>query len=328
MPFESLQVPIDGQLRPLLSRVRMRYAPTASLAYAPLAAAKRTGHTAVVTGKLFPRDEPAVAQRGFEHLAAALPGAAALRGPLPGPSAVYSTLFDRLVVFDDLQTAGGGAFDWAPVPLERNKPNNALGDWLSLPWGGPAEVILPGFHTAAEDSLKSLNRAAPGHEMFLSVCGLMSCGARTILLSRWRTGGQTSYQLVREFAQELPHTTAADAWQRAVLVTAGTRLDLAGEPRIKGAATDEPPKANHPFFWAGYLLVDTGPAPTRPDEPAEEPVLKLKPPEPIGPPAPPGDNAPPPDVQPAPPDPKPDPKPQPPAERPKPGDKKPKPAKR
>ena len=57
--------------------------------------------------------------------------------------------------------------------------------------------------------------SADGSDLFLSIMGLMSSGVRTVLISRWRTGGQTSYDLVREFAQELPHTTPVDAWQRA-----------------------------------------------------------------------------------------------------------------
>ena len=97
----------------------------------------------------------------------------------------------------------------------------------------------------------------PGDEVFLSVCGLMSCGARTILLSRWRSGGQSSFDLVREFAQELPHTSPADAWQRAVMLESDTQLNLEAEPRIKHSATDETPKASHPFFWAGYMLIDS-----------------------------------------------------------------------
>ena len=83
----------------------------------------------------------------------------------------------------------------------------------------------------------------------------MASGARTILLSRWRTGGQTSYDLVREFAQELPHTTPADAWQRAVLVVADSRLNLEAEPRVKKETVDEPPKAE-PSVLLGRLHAD------------------------------------------------------------------------
>jgi len=111
--------------------------------------------------------------------------------------------------------------------------------------------------------------------MFLSVCGLMATGARTVLLSRWRTGGQTGYTLVREFAQELPHATAAEAWQRAVLLTRDSRMDPHKEPRVKlKSAQNDAPKAEHPFFWAGYMLIDPGEAPrtTRQEaEPARKP---------------------------------------------------------
>jgi hypothetical protein len=72
--------------------------------------------------------------------------------------------------------------------------------------------------------------------------------------------------LVREFVQELPHGSAADAWQRSALLARETPLDASQEPRLKQLDDSaEPIGADHPFFWAGYMLLDTG---TRP---AEEP---------------------------------------------------------
>ena len=258
LPFEALQVPVAGHLQPLIARFRLRYAPTLSLSIWRGAGRNPTGNTAVVLGKLYPRDEDAVARQAFDQLAAVVPGAVALRVPAPAPSSMYRTLFPRLVVFDDLVVSEQDPFGFAPAPVDRGKGGGSLGDWLALPWGGPDVIVLPGFHTAAEDALKRVRKGPPGNEMFLSVCGLMANGARTLLLSRWRTGGQSSFDLVREFVQELPRTSAADAWQRAILITAGSRLNLEGEPRIKRAPADDPPKANHPFFWAGYLLVDCG----------------------------------------------------------------------
>ena len=99
--------------------------------------------------------------------------------------------------------------------------------------------------------------------MFLTVCGLMASGSRTVLLSRWRVGGQSTVDLMREFVQELPHESAAAAWRRSVRLAA----DRAARPRRR-----RPPesrrrrdglKADHPFFWSGYLLVDTGFVPPR-----------------------------------------------------------------
>jgi len=42
-------------------------------------------------------------------------------------------------------------------------------------------------------------------------------------------------------------------------------LDVDAEPRIRRTLTDESPRANHPFFWSGYLLVDPGNAAAKPD---------------------------------------------------------------
>ena len=67
---------------------------------------------------------------------------------------------------------------------------------------------------------------------------------------------------MREFAQELPHTAPAEAWQRSVQVAADTPIEPEHEPRVKkNGAGGEAPKAGHPFFWAGYMLVDSGQVP-------------------------------------------------------------------
>ena len=275
VPFEALQVTVDKQLQPLTARFRLRYSPTLSLATPRGPSRGPSDNTAVVVGKLNPRDDKAVAQAAFDQLAAVVPGTVALRS-LPAPSSIYSVLFRRLVVLDDLVLSDQDPYGWAPVPLDRSKGGGSLADWLLLPWGGPDVVVLPGFHTAAEDALKRLRKGPPGNDMFLTVCGLLANGARTVLLSRWRTAGQTSFDLVREFVQELPRTSPSDSWQRAILLTAGSRLNLDAEPRLKGGATDEMPKASNPFFWAGYMLVDCGTAPEQPEPKAEEPVVKLK----------------------------------------------------
>ncbi|HEX5500200.1 MAG TPA: hypothetical protein VFX03_13270, partial [Thermomicrobiales bacterium] len=114
---------------------------------------------------------------------------------------------------------------------------------------------------------KGLSPGAAANELFLSTCGLMATGARTVLISRWRTGGQTSYDLVREFVQELPETTASNAWQRSIELVSRQPLERSAEPRFKGDSQHAPPLAENPFFWAGYLLVDTGSAPRLSDEP-------------------------------------------------------------
>jgi CHAT domain-containing protein len=279
LPFEALQVGTD-ETHPLITRVPIRYAPTLSLCTPQNPTRGAAGDTAVVVGKLFPRDTGAT-RAAFDQLAAAVPNTVALRSPLPGPAPVYGALLPRLIVLDDLAVAEQSPYGWSPVPTDRTKPGGTLADWFPLPWGGPELVVLPGFHTAAEDAMKRRSRdLPPGNDVFLSVCGLMANGAQTVLLSRWRTGGQTSFDLVREFAQELPHSAPAAAWQRAVLLAMDSRLNFEAEPRVKHRADDETPKANHPFFWAGYLLVDSGVVPAKePPEPHAPPVKVKKPAE-------------------------------------------------
>lgn len=280
LPFEALQVQAEGQLHPLIARFRIRYAPTLSLVVPDRRGRNPASETAVVIGKLYPRDEPTVAQAAYEQLAKSLPGTWALsKPPLPAPSSWYKVRMDRLIVLDDLPPADA-PLAWSPIPIDRNKPGNTLDDWLALPWGGPEVVILPGFHTPAENSLRRAGRSEPGAEVFMSVCALLSSGAKTLLLSRWRTGGQSSFDLVREFAQELPHTAPAEAWQRAVLLARQSRVNPDAEPRIRLPSGASPPLADHPFFWAGYLLVDDG-TPAQKSEPAEKPAGPENPKGPI-----------------------------------------------
>ena len=256
LPFEVLSVGKEDPRQTLISRARVRYAPTVGLSVPYSRVQKPHPNVGVVLGKLHPKDDESVAPLAFEQLGRAVAGAVALPTPLPAASSMYRLLLDGLIVLDDIQGADG-PYDWSPMQLDRGKPGAALADWFSLPWGAPEFVILPGYHTLAESGLRK--RSAHGEDLFLPLCGLMASGARTVLISRWRTGGQTSLELVREFAQELPHTTPADAWQRSVHIAGDAPLQGDREPRIRNTVgTDDLPKADHPFFWSGYMLVDSG----------------------------------------------------------------------
>jgi tetratricopeptide (TPR) repeat protein len=260
VPFEALQFSDGDEMKPLLSKVRIRYSPTVGLSVGDPRPRRPDGITGVVVGKLYPRDGAEVAEAEFEKLSRIV-ASTALKGPLPAPAAVFASLLNRLIVFNDvLPPQDGGPYAWAPLQTDRVAQGTALSQWFAFPWGGPEQVILPGFHTPAERALKNTSGAV-GDDLFLSICGLMSTGARTVLISRWRPGGQTSYNLVREFVQELPHSTAAESWQRSVLLAESSEIEPDAEPRVKLKPKDATPKAENPFFWAGYLLADTGSTP-------------------------------------------------------------------
>ena len=258
LPFEALQVPMGEDTVPLGSKIAIRYSPTVGLALPDNRARVPKPRTAIFAGQLFPRDDQQTAVHAAEDIQDVIPNAVTIVDPLPATSALQKTVWDQLIVFDDVEDPTTAGYLWAPAQIDRGKAGSRLADWLQLPWGAPETVVLPGYHTAAENSLK---RGAAGNEIFLSLCGLMATGSRTVLISRWRTGGQTSVDLVREFVQELPRTTASKAWRRSVLLARGAEIDPEREPRIKLGALEDVRRSDHPFFWSGYILVDTGTTP-------------------------------------------------------------------
>ncbi|MBS0209239.1 MAG: CHAT domain-containing protein [Planctomycetes bacterium] len=264
VPFESLLVSnMDGsEQAPLITKLKIRYAPTVGLAVGDTRPHRQGGTTGVVLGKMYPQDAADVTQRAYEDMERALVSPTSIHGHLHAPSGLLARLFDRLVVLSEILPNESSPREWAPIPLDAGSPGAQLAAWMSVPMSTPELVILPGFRTPAENSLK---KPAAGQELFLGITSLMGCGARTVLISRWRTGGQSSYDLVREFTQEMPHTYAADAWQRAVLVVSERELNPTAEPRLNSAGLTTAPKGDHPFFWSSFLLADTGAPPKRED---------------------------------------------------------------
>jgi len=255
VPFEALPVPGDSGGKPLLTQLSIRYAPTLSLAAGDRRPRRPLPRTAIVAGKFLPKEDEVAGKAALEAIAVAAGDCAVLRRDLPAPAAIFASTFDRLLVLADCDDAEKSPLTWMPFVLDAAKSGSTLAEWTQLPLAGVDQIILPGFHTSAEVALK---RPGTGDEIFMSVCGLMASGCRTILLSRWRVGGQSTADLLREFVQELPHDSAASAWRRSVQLASDRLLDPSIEPRLKAPSTTEGIKADHPFFWSGYLLVDTG----------------------------------------------------------------------
>jgi CHAT domain-containing protein len=258
VPFEALWVGDDRE-RTLLAKTRVRYAPTFGLTKADARGRPQSGDYAIVVGSLYPREDETLGQTAFKQIQAVVPRGHAIEDSLQVPSHILAVMLDGLVVLDDLTSSGQDPLSLAPFRVDEGLPGSSIRQWLSLPWGSPDVIVLPGFHTPAENSLKkisTLNRA--GDELFLTSMGLLAAGSRTIVLSRWRTGGQTSTDLIREFIQELPNTTAQDSWQRAVQIAQETTIDPAVEPRVKESKEGTEITARHPFFWSGYIVIDPG----------------------------------------------------------------------
>jgi hypothetical protein len=300
VPFEALIPDAADPEQPLGVRLPIRYGPTAALVLGGSRGFRRPQHTAIVGGEFNVEEAVTGGEDLLAELEKLVAGPLRLGQPLSQPGYLVAPLVDMLIVLDDVSIERAAANGWSPFPRSPAGAADTLGAWSALPYGGPERVIVTTYATEAELGNRGTRRgsaAPPGTDVFRTVCHLMASDAQTILLTRWRTGGRTNFNLVREFVQELPHSSAADAWRRAVLLAREAPLDINREPRLKRSSDESgPPTASHPFFWAGYLLVDTGaeaaentapaPATSQPagDVPAKVPLPTLPPPD-----APPGE---------------------------------------
>lgn len=260
VPFEALQVNDGGRMRPLIAMTRLRYVPTASLASPDGRGFKTSMRTAIVTGRMYPGQDPEATAYAYDDIRLVLPGSHRFADRLPAASSYVKAVTDRLVVLADLDDSSRAPYAWSPMQLDQGKPGGSLQSWMTLPWGNVEQVVLPSFHTPAETAMR---QGTSGNELFLTSCALMAGGARSVLISRWTVGGQSTFDLVREYVQELPYTSANAAWQRSVRLIHNNQLDAELEPRVNASSVGNL-KARHPFFWAGYMVIDSGVQP-KPD---------------------------------------------------------------
>ena len=291
IPFEAMSVPVGNELRPMIAAgdapLTMRYAPTASLGVPVKSHRSQTADTLVVYGKLNTRDAPTVAldavdrytRAGVPRLVpmASIPSEPSFR-EFPGSAGAFATQIKQLVVLDDVPASRTPhPLDWSPFNGDKARQQNTVATWLNLPWGGPQLVVMPGFHTPAENALRQPRAAARqmdvnGDDLFFTSLALEACGAKTLLISRWKTGGRASYDLVGEFLLNYQTLPAAEAWRQAILTVGGNPLDPKEEPRVRIDPGEQAPSAAHPFFWGAFVLVDRGEKPA-PDEAENKDVL-------------------------------------------------------
>jgi tetratricopeptide (TPR) repeat protein len=267
LPFETLCVKADNGYFPLVAKHKIYYAISSSSAVmgGPITLPPQP-RTLVFQGRLNPQEEPAAGQQRVAAILESLPGALVLgASPSAPPGHLVASLFDQLVVLEDLGDCAR-PFNITPLPLA--KGNTELGDWLELPYGRPLMVALPGLHMATESALRKNDISLGGQEVFLAAASLQAVGSQTLLLGRWRTGGQSLNTLLKEFFQEWPGKSASESLQRAMLLVMTEPLDPRREPRVQVRPNDLPTKTAHPLFWANLLLVDGGQGRSTAVEPA------------------------------------------------------------
>ncbi len=257
VPFEALHYHDSqgDQVYMLGDKIPIRYAPSLGLAVQSFPREVRNPTTWVVPGKLQPQQPDTAITEQIEELENVIPNLHPLSGRLAGATGIERVTWDRLLVLDDVLDAKADGLNWSPARLDAGRPGSELSRWMSLPWGAPQQVLFPAFHTGAEHATKGLGT---GDEVSNAILGLMASGVRSVVLSRWRTGGQSSIDMMREYLQEIDGMSASESLQRAGQVVRASDLDPAWEPRLSVERGTTTIAADHPFFWAGYLVADAG----------------------------------------------------------------------
>ena len=111
VPFELLGASPDGKgLDSLITRVRVRYAPTAGLTVPDSRGRPPSPQTFLALGRMYPQEPEELSEGAFFDLSNVISGTYRVpEKPLPAPMSLYASAFDRLVVLDYGRVIADGA---------------------------------------------------------------------------------------------------------------------------------------------------------------------------------------------------------------------------
>jgi tetratricopeptide (TPR) repeat protein len=245
-----------GEKQPLSDVALLRVSPTPGAALRLRGPLRPTALSGIVATNT---PDTAEAEGPPDPLTAAVPELKRLPDVLPG--LVPRATLDTLVVDTEVEFSPTNPYGVSLLPKARKQPSD-LFEWQQVPHPSPQVVVLTRSTTIAEKQLKGARRggsrgaAKPGDELFHATCAMLASGVDSILLSRWDTQGARSRELAAEYLIGVADMPPTEAWRRSVRLARSQPLEATREPRLD--APDDggaPPDASHPFFWAGYLLV-------------------------------------------------------------------------
>jgi hypothetical protein len=274
-PFESVQVVVGETSANLIDRVEIRYSPTLFLAYDGQRPQREAKHKALVLAKIHSRLDPLVTQNAFNDLLVAIPDILKLESLTKRiQPELLATQLDQLLVWNEVDPGRSNGLEFAPIDLPQ-ATSTPLRLWLLLPWRTPEHIVLPAFQSDAGNNFRAKRR---GTEMFMASLGMMAAGSRSMVISRWRTGGANSLVFSRNYFQRLATMPTGQAFKESLDAAREINLNYAIEPLVRTKSNDPVLKATHPFFWAQYMrfeipLADKPEAPKELDQPDQEAIV-------------------------------------------------------
>ena len=94
----------------------------------------------------------------LQELSSAFTGPLVFGDSLPEPANLISPLIDQLIVMDDVASNAPIGDAASLLPRSRGAGKDALNAWITLPFGGPEQIVLTGVATEAEQGLKTSKR--------------------------------------------------------------------------------------------------------------------------------------------------------------------------
>ena len=253
VPFEAFLVGADQ--RPLIETTKVRYAPTLFLALANPSSDGAVKSTGVVTGAMYPKTDPAVADEVFTEVLEKEIDAKNLAANQDLPSDQVAGRLDQLVVLGKTPLKNG-AFNLQPLHSDSSRKNSkdqaTLLDWMKVPFFAPSHVVLAGLNSIG--GADGLSRP-DGRELFFTATSVMAAGGRSVALSRWNTGGKTQAELAAKYARYSVAMPVTTALQKAVKYVQSSKVDLNKEPRVKSDPQSPAADGDSPFFWSGLMVV-------------------------------------------------------------------------
>ncbi|WP_186775491.1 CHAT domain-containing protein [Rubripirellula tenax] len=256
LPFELL--PIGEPDSPLISeKIAIRYAPTPGIAVKPTAMPATSRVVGITTDQFFaPRDVDLNASI-VDSVVDVIKEPLRLPDQLNVPTGLVGDRVGHLVVASARPANLKNPLATGLATYDQSSPYGTVEGWLRFPVGSPASVVLFGLRTSID-----IGQIGSGDELFTTLVGLHVAGARSVLLSRWAVGGESSAMLLREFLQELPFMGMNESWRRATTLIRQRELDPTAEPLLMQSEHDRQGiTGDQPLFWSGYL-VSSPPHPT------------------------------------------------------------------
>lgn len=259
LPFEIL--PLADADSPLVAdKISVRYAATPGLALKPLASPPISRAIGLAPELFFAPRDPDANEAIIESILEVLNDPVRMPKVVDTPTGLLGNKIGHLVVAAPRTPNTKNQLLMNVATYDQGNPYGTLAAWMRFPAEVPRSAMLVGFRTPLD-----VGQMGTGDEVFTTLCALNVAGVRSVMLSRWAVGGESSAVMLRELLQELPFTGLNASWDRARMMMRRTELDPAGEPLLTKADHERQGlTGDEPLFWSGYLIS----SPSQPTEAA------------------------------------------------------------